>query len=301
MSRGSSVAASASTSRATRRGRTSEKGKARARPADSDMSTSASVDDSWDVDSSVSRTRRNVKRRRMSPPHLSLRLNLDGAERDDEYDSQKTAVEEDFHMLEGPDTLPWIPVNPHSKDSEYVPPGVNALIEDMKRALVVHRSERERAESRYAEEAQKRRELEQEAARLAAANRALEAERSAWTNAAAESLAASLEDALVSDITRKLTEEVFPSHQRPDSEPFPPSQSRLEPGPGARLAYPPVVTMADSTGVDVEMSDAYTQRPRPSAGEEHELYARNGGPSGPRQLQVRNSPHDNNGTIPSKT
>ncbi|RPD81861.1 hypothetical protein L226DRAFT_9512 [Lentinus tigrinus ALCF2SS1-7] len=129
MSRGSSVAASASTSRATRRGRTSEKGKARARPADSDMSTSASVDDSWDVDSSVSRTRRNVKRRRMSPPHLSLRLNLDGAERDDEYDSQKTAVEEDFHMLEGPDTLPWIPVNPHSKDSEYVPPGVNALIE----------------------------------------------------------------------------------------------------------------------------------------------------------------------------
>ena len=84
----------------------------------------------------------------------------------------------------------------------------------MKRALVVHKSERERAESRYAEEAQKRRELEQETARLAAANRSLEAERSAWTTAAAASLAASLENALVTDMARKLVEE-FPEYIHP--------------------------------------------------------------------------------------
>ncbi|KAI0724416.1 hypothetical protein C8T65DRAFT_3703 [Cerioporus squamosus] len=302
-SRGSAVLASASTSRLTRRGRTSEKGKARALPAGSDMSTSASVDDSWDVDSSVSRTRQNVKRRRVSPPHLSLRLELDGTELDDEYDSQKTAVEEDFHMLEGPDTLPWIPVNPLSEGSEYVPPGVNALIEDMKRALVVHRSERERAENRYAEEMQKRRELEQEAARLAAANRALEAERSAWTTAAAESLASSLEDAFVSDVTRRLTEEMFPSlkvsRQRPDSEHFPPSQSQTTPNTGA-LSRPPASTVANIADTDLEMSDgAYTQL---RSTEERDVHARNGGPSKllPHEVQGSNSPHDENGTIPSE-
>ncbi|RDX56007.1 hypothetical protein OH76DRAFT_588768 [Lentinus brumalis] len=146
-SRGSVVPASASVL-VTRRGRTSEKGKARARPAASDVSTTASVDDNWEVDSSASRTRRNVKRRRVSPPQLALRLDLDATEQDDAWDSQKTVVEDDFHMMDGPpDTLPWIPVNPHSEGSEYVPPGVNALIEDMKRALVVHRSERERVEN----------------------------------------------------------------------------------------------------------------------------------------------------------
>ena len=331
-------AVSTSASRTTRRGRTAEKGKARARPAGPNTSTSASVDDSWDADSSVSRTQRNAKRRRVSPPQLSLRLDLDDANWEDEHGSQKTAVEEEFHMLEGPDMLPWVPVDPHAKDSEYVPPGVNALIEgmcvsqsspddepreltshlaDMKRALVVHKSERERAESRYAEEAQKRRELEQETARLAAANRSLEAERSAWTSAAAASLAASLENALVTDMARKLVEE-FPdlkvSHQqRSGSAFFPASQPRLEPGPDARLARPPARTVADTTDTDVAMSDAYTQRPSPGPGagvdnyideERGDVHARNGGPapSDPPQqelpVHVRDSAHNESDTIP---
>ncbi len=171
----------------------------------------------------------------------------------------------------------------------------------MKRALVVHRSERERAENRYTEEMQKRRELEQEAARLTAANRALEAERSAWTTAAAQSLASSLEDALVSDVTRRLAEEIFPSvrssRQHPDSEHLPPSQSR----PGAPLGRPAAGTVTDIADTDVEMSDAYTQRPSPGAGEERRgVHARDGGPSNPPQLQLRNSPHGENGTIPSE-
>lgn len=84
----------------------------------------------------------------------------------------------------------------------------------MKRALVVQMSAREKAESMYAEEQERRLALAQEAARLAAANRALEAERSVWTAAAAESLASSLENAIVSDITRRLTAEIFANPDR---------------------------------------------------------------------------------------
>ena len=54
----------------------------------------------------------------------------------------------------------------------------------MKRALVLQISARQKAENLHAEELQRRLDLEQEAARLAAVNRALEAERSAWTRTA---------------------------------------------------------------------------------------------------------------------
>ena len=30
--------------------------------------------------------------------------------------------------LDGPESLPWVPLDPESRDSEYVPPGLNALI-----------------------------------------------------------------------------------------------------------------------------------------------------------------------------
>ncbi len=73
----------------------------------------------------------------------------------------------------------------------------------MKRALVLQMSARQKAEALHAEEVQRRRELEFEAARLAAANRALEEERSAWTASAAEALACNLESALVADMSRR--------------------------------------------------------------------------------------------------
>ncbi|KAI0735317.1 hypothetical protein C8Q76DRAFT_711828 [Earliella scabrosa] len=126
-------------SRNSRRSRARDKGKGkgRAEPEDYDMatsiSTSVSVGDSsgWDADSSMSgEPSQNAKRRRRhSPLRLSLSLDQADAAQDGEEDSQKTAVEADFHMLEGPDALPWIPVDPDSQDSEYVPPGLNALIE----------------------------------------------------------------------------------------------------------------------------------------------------------------------------
>ncbi|KAI1797751.1 hypothetical protein LXA43DRAFT_1078788 [Ganoderma leucocontextum] len=155
----------------TSRGRAKEKGKVRALPED------VSMDEPWDADESSVSGRRNVKRRRLSPPPS---LSPDG-----EDGSQETAVEEDFEMLDGPQSLPWVPVDPGSKHSEYVPPGLNALIDDMKRALVLQISARQKAENMHAEELQRRLDLEQEAARLATVNRALEAERSAWTVRAA--------------------------------------------------------------------------------------------------------------------
>ncbi|KAM5538171.1 hypothetical protein V8D89_008058 [Ganoderma adspersum] len=161
----------------TSRGRVKEKGKMRAAaPEDHDIRMSASVDESWDADESSVNGRRNAKRRRLSPPPPRS-LNIF----DDEDDSQQTAVEEDFEMLDSPQSLPWVPMNPASQHSEYVPPGLNALIDDMKRALVLQISARQKAENLHAEELQRRLDLEQEAARLAAVNRALEAERSAWT------------------------------------------------------------------------------------------------------------------------
>ena len=139
---------------------------------------------------------------------------------------------------------------------------------DMKRALVVQMSAREKAELLYAEEQERRLALEQEAARLAAANRALEAERSAWTAGAVETLASSLENALVSDIARRVTAGIFASSDAPrdaqgsgsdsppiahgqkpcDASPSPPplpSPSGLEQGQGCPVVAP-----------DVEMSDA---------------------------------------------
>ncbi|PIL32106.1 hypothetical protein GSI_06812 [Ganoderma sinense ZZ0214-1] len=162
------------------RGRAKEKGKMRAAPLeDHDVSMSVSVDESWDADESSVSWRKSAKRRRLSP-RLPQSLDI----LDDEDDSQQTAVEEDFEMLDGPQSLPWVPVDPASQHSEYVPPGMNALIDDMKRALVLQISARQKAENMHAEELQRRLDLEQEAARLAAVNRALEAERSAWTKTA---------------------------------------------------------------------------------------------------------------------
>ncbi|KAI0762852.1 hypothetical protein C8Q74DRAFT_1371833 [Fomes fomentarius] len=211
-----------------RRLRARDKGKVRALPEHSEIMTPVSVDDSWDISSSVSGTQRHAKRRRLLQPRLSLSIvEMDDATQDEDDNSLKTAVEEEFHMLEGPDSLPWIPVDPNSQNSEYVPPGLSALIEDMKRALVVQMSAREKAESMYAEEQERRLALAQEAARLAAANRALEAERSVWTAAAAESLASSLENAIVSDITRRLTAEIFanPDRLQGSSSPSPSSSN----------------------------------------------------------------------------
>lgn len=54
----------------------------------------------------------------------------------------------------------------------------------MKRALVLQISARQKAETMHAEELQRRLALEHEAARLAEANRTLEAERARWTSAA---------------------------------------------------------------------------------------------------------------------
>ena len=48
---------------------------------------------------------------------------LDGEEHD-----QKTAIEE-YQMLDALDSLPWVPLNVDGRDPEYVPPGLNALIE----------------------------------------------------------------------------------------------------------------------------------------------------------------------------
>ncbi|KAI0670035.1 hypothetical protein C8Q78DRAFT_161821 [Trametes maxima] len=201
---------SASSSRATGTSAASRrnKGKARALPADFETSSQiAAADDSPDAASSTSGARRATKRRRVSP-----QLPLDAGEyragdigMEDDVDSQETGVGEDFQMLDMPDdvSLPWVPIDPGSNDSAYVPPGLNALIEDMKRALVLQMSARQKAETLHAEELHRRRELEHEAARLAAANRALEAEREAWTASAAEALASTLESALVADMSRR--------------------------------------------------------------------------------------------------
>ncbi|KAI0639269.1 hypothetical protein C8Q77DRAFT_1152257 [Trametes polyzona] len=193
---------SATASRTTASSRRN-KGKARAsQVVDFETSSQVEAEDPMDAGSSVSGTRRGAKRRRLSPPpsfdmpESSTAVNVDVSD----VDGQETTVaDEDFQMsLDMPDdvTLPWVPMDPASKESAYVPPGLNALIEDMKRALVLQMSACQKAEARHAEELQRRRKLEQEAARLAAANRALEAERSAWTTNAAEALACTIESAL---------------------------------------------------------------------------------------------------------
>ncbi len=115
-----------------RRPRARDKGKARALPEDSEIITSVSVDDSWDVSSfeSVSGTQRNAKRRRLLQPRLSLSIvEMADATQDEDDNSPQTSVQEEFLMLEGPESLPWIPVDPTSQNSEYVPPGLSALIE----------------------------------------------------------------------------------------------------------------------------------------------------------------------------
>lgn len=89
---------------------------------------------------------------------------------------------------------------------------------DMKRALVLQMSARQKAEALHAEELQRRRELEHEAARLAAANRALEEERSVWTASAAEALACNLESALVADMSRRRTPHAFIEEGQGDAE-----------------------------------------------------------------------------------
>ncbi|KAI0824213.1 hypothetical protein BC628DRAFT_452286 [Trametes gibbosa] len=189
------------------------KGKGRASRVDFETSqqqtdpAELSVDD---VESSAGGTRRAAKRRRVSPaPSLGIpEFSSPGtvlAPNAHEEGVQATAAEGDFQMLDMPDdaSLPWVPVDPASATSAYVPPGLNALIEDMKRALVLQMSARQKAETLHAEEFQRRRELEIEAARLAAANRALEAERSAWTATAAGALASTLESVLPADLSRR--------------------------------------------------------------------------------------------------
>ncbi|KAH9857908.1 hypothetical protein C2E23DRAFT_891862 [Lenzites betulinus] len=190
------------------------KGKRRASRVDFETSqqqadpAELSVDD---AESSVGGPRRAAKRRRLSPPP-SLTSPSSFADGGFEGAAAAAGEEEDFQMLDMPDdaSLPWVPMDPASAESAYVPPGLNALIEDMKRALVLQMSARQKAEALHAEELQRRRELEVEAARLAAANRALEAERSAWTVSAAEVLASTVESALAADLSRRHAVETPP-------------------------------------------------------------------------------------------
>ncbi|OSD06089.1 hypothetical protein PYCCODRAFT_1431906 [Trametes coccinea BRFM310] len=189
------------------------KGKGKALAGDLDSSPQADNDDWRDTVSSTSGARRSAKRRKLSPrpsPDTPASATTLATSEDVDMDSQQTAVEEDFDMVDIPDDacLPWVPVDPENKDSTYVPPGMSVLIEDMRRALVFERSAREKAEQQHAEELRRRFELEREAARLAEVNRALEAERSAWTSEAAETLASTLEYALVADMSRRLAGDV---------------------------------------------------------------------------------------------
>ncbi|KAI8995503.1 hypothetical protein BD414DRAFT_534666 [Trametes punicea] len=189
------------------------KGTGKALPVNRETISHIDEEDLVDAEPSPpSGTRRPAKRRKLSPDE-----SLETADSSTAFllsevdmDSQETAVEENFEMLDLPDDayLPWVPIDPGSKESAYVPPGLNALIEDMKRALVLQISARQKAESMHAEELRRRCQLEEEAARLADANRALEAERSAWTASAAEALASTLESALVADMSRRLAAEI---------------------------------------------------------------------------------------------
>ncbi|KAI9057108.1 hypothetical protein FKP32DRAFT_1397007 [Trametes sanguinea] len=189
------------------------KGKGRALAGEVDSSSQAHADNWREAESSTSGARRSAKRRKLSPrpsPDTPASSTTLAISEEVDMDSQQTAVEGDFEMLDIPDDayLPWVPMNPDSKDPTYVPPGLNALIEDMKRALVFEMSARQKAEQQHAEELRRRYELEREAARLAEVNRALQAERSAWTSEAAEALASTLESALVADMSRRLAGEV---------------------------------------------------------------------------------------------
>ncbi|CDO72367.1 hypothetical protein BN946_scf184977.g65 [Trametes cinnabarina] len=188
------------------------KGKGKALRTNLDSSSRVNDDDWRDAESSTSGGGRSAKRRKLSPklsPDTSASSTTISMP-DLDMDSQQTAVGGDFDMLNIPDDtyLPWVPINPELKESTYVPPGLNALIEDMKRTLLFERSARQKAEHLHAEELRRRRELEREAARLLDANRALEAERSVWTSEAAEALASTLESALVADMSRRLATEV---------------------------------------------------------------------------------------------
>ena len=135
----------------------------------------------------------------------------------------------------------------------------------MKRALVVQMSARRKAEDMHAEELERRRALELEAERLAAANAVLQAERSAWTGAAAQSLAASLESALVADVTRRVSLDVFGAHLPPPEErdpQGPASVSGLSPTPveGGRDETQPQkdtdAHMAEGTNADADTAGA---------------------------------------------
>ncbi|KAI0335391.1 hypothetical protein GY45DRAFT_908553 [Cubamyces sp. BRFM 1775] len=190
------------------------KGKGKATPVDFETSSQANPEEAMEAESSTSGARRPAKRRRLSPrlPPDTFESSTTATLTEEDVDYQQATLDDDFQMLDMPDdaTLPWVPMNPESKEATYVPPGLNALIEDMKRALVLQISARQKAENMHAEELQRRRELEHEAARLAAANRALEAERSVWTTSAAEALASTLESALAADMSRRFAAETPP-------------------------------------------------------------------------------------------
>ncbi|KAI0757136.1 hypothetical protein C8Q80DRAFT_80179 [Daedaleopsis nitida] len=251
------------------------KGKGKGKASDTAYETSLSASASasteheyGDARSSSSESRRNVERQRISLPHMSPSFDLDAPVEDGE-DDLRSAVEDDFQMLEGPESLPWVPFDPTSKDSEYVPPRVNALMEDMKRTLVLNMSALQKAEHGLSEERERRRELEQEVARLAAANNALRVERSAWASAAAETLAASLENAIVSDIARRLAADVLSNSASPRDSALWPAQIADGPLPGPSLppSYPSRAPgsgsasrtsargVAGEADVDVEMAD----------------------------------------------
>ncbi|KAL1952090.1 hypothetical protein VTO73DRAFT_1239 [Trametes versicolor] len=240
------------------------KGKARVSQVAIDFETSSNPDMDEDEDAPFARS---AKRRRLSPqlllapdsPEFSPTGTVVGAEA---ADSGETAVEEDFQMLDMPDdaSLPWVQIDPQSKESAYVPPGLNALIEDMKRALVLQMSARQKAEALHAEELQRRRALEHEAARLAAANRALEEERSVWTASAAEALACNLESALVADMSRRRAPpHAFSAETETDAE-MSESVGRAGPLGGGRGAGP--LTMGPQLEVE-GVADVRSRRGRP--------------------------------------
>ncbi|OBZ78662.1 putative J domain-containing protein C63.13 [Grifola frondosa] len=173
---------------------------------------------------------RAAKRRRLSTPSLSLGdVLLDPPQDMDDVQANEPEQDVDFQMLDMPElvSFPWVPVGRSPTDDQsslspesslYVPPGVSQLIETMKRALDMQTSARRKAENRHAEEMQRRIDAERAAARLAEENEQLEAERSAWTNAAAETLASTLQSALSSNLSQgdpmpqEVERVVYPSH-----------------------------------------------------------------------------------------
>ncbi|EMD41761.1 hypothetical protein CERSUDRAFT_120720 [Gelatoporia subvermispora B] len=90
-----------------------------------------------------------------------------------------------------------------SELSLYVPPGVRQLIDNMKQSLRMATVARDKAETRYAAEVQRRVDAERTIAQLTEQNIQLELEARAWTNAVAEAIAPQLSPSLAASPERR--------------------------------------------------------------------------------------------------